>query len=112
MVLISEPTDGPGCVLLCPPYAPQQKQHAHTNAQTLSHAELPLALQAKRKNLKEKDELFDCASQGFPANKDCHQDFSGGPVAKTLRSQCRDPGSTPGQGTRSHILQLRPISAK
>ena len=57
MVLISEPTDGPGCVLLCPPYAPQQKQHAHTNAQTLPHAELPLTLQAKRKNLNEKDQL-------------------------------------------------------
>ena len=28
-------------------------------------------------------------------------DFPGGPVAKTLHSQCRGPGSSPGQGTRS-----------
>ena len=34
-------------------------------------------------------------------------DFPGGPVAKTLRSQCRGPGLIPGQGTRSHLLQLR-----
>ena len=34
-------------------------------------------------------------------------DFPGGPVAKTLGSQCRGLGSIPGQGTRSHILQLR-----
>lgn len=34
--------------------------------------------------------------------------FPGGPVAKTRPSQCRSPGSTPGQGARSHMLQLRP----
>ena len=34
-------------------------------------------------------------------------DFPGGPVAKTLHSQCRGPGSIPDQGTRSHMLQLR-----
>ena len=28
-------------------------------------------------------------------------------VSKTLRFQCRGPGSFPGQGTRSHMLQLR-----
>ena len=33
--------------------------------------------------------------------------FPGGPVAKTLHSQCRGLGSVPGQGTRSHVLQLR-----
>ena len=36
------------------------------------------------------------------------QDFSGGPVVRTLCSQSRGgPGSTPGQGTRSRIPQLR-----
>ena len=33
-------------------------------------------------------------------------DFSGGPVAKTPRSQCRGLHSIPDQGTRSHMLQL------
>ena len=33
------------------------------------------------------------------------RDFSGDPVAKTLCT--RDLGSIPGQGTRSHRLQLR-----
>ena len=35
------------------------------------------------------------------------RDFSGGTVGKTLRSQHRGPDSTPGQGTRPHMLQLR-----
>ena len=36
------------------------------------------------------------------------RDFPGGPVAKTtLCSQCRDMGSTPGQGTRFHMPQLK-----
>ena len=35
-------------------------------------------------------------------------DFPGGPVAKTLHSQCRGPGSILGQGTRSQVLYLRP----
>ena len=34
-------------------------------------------------------------------------DFPGGPVAKTSHSQCKGPGSTPGQGTKSHMPQLR-----
>jgi len=34
-------------------------------------------------------------------------DFPGDPVAKTPRSQCRGLGSIPGQGTRSHMPQLR-----
>ena len=34
-------------------------------------------------------------------------DFPDGPVAKTPCSQCRGPGSIPGQGTRSHMPQLR-----
>ena len=34
-------------------------------------------------------------------------DFLGGPVARTPSSQCRDPGSIPVWGTRSHMLQLR-----
>ena len=33
--------------------------------------------------------------------------FPGGPVAKTLCSECRGSGSIPGQGTGSHMLQLR-----
>ena len=40
------------------------------------------------------------------------RDFPGGPVAKTLRCQCRVQGSIPGQGTRSSMLQLRPGAAK
>ena len=39
-------------------------------------------------------------------------DFPGGPVAKTLYSQCRGPGSIPGWGTRSHMLRLRLNEAK
>ena len=31
----------------------------------------------------------------------------GGPVAKTPCSQCRGPRFDPGQGTRSHMLQLK-----
>ena len=34
-------------------------------------------------------------------------DFPGGPVAKIPRSRCRGLGSVPGQGTRSHMLQLK-----
>ena len=54
------------------------------------------------------------------------RDFPGGPVAKTLRSQCRGSGSIFGQWTRSHhakrslhatterpcVLQLRPNTAE
>ena len=35
------------------------------------------------------------------------RDFPGGPVAKTLCSNAGGPGSIPGQGTRSHMLQIR-----
>ena len=35
------------------------------------------------------------------------RDFPDGPVAKTPHSQCRGPGSIPGQGARSHMLQVR-----
>ena len=38
-------------------------------------------------------------------------DFPGGPVAKTRCSQCKEPGSIPGQGTRSHMLQLKILNA-
>ena len=38
--------------------------------------------------------------------------FPGGPTAKTLCSQCRGPGLIPDQGTGSHMLQLRPGTAK
>ena len=40
------------------------------------------------------------------------RNFPGGPGAKPLCSQCRGPSSVPGQGTRSHIPQLRPGAAK
>ena len=42
-----------------------------------------------------------------PSSKILKQDFPSGPVVKTLHFQCRGQASTPGQGTRSHILQLR-----
>ena len=34
-------------------------------------------------------------------------DFPGGPVVKTLSSQCRGQSSMPGEGTRSHMPQLK-----
>ena len=37
-------------------------------------------------------------------------DLPGGPVAKSSHSQCL--GSIPGQGTRSHKLQLKPGTAQ
>ena len=49
----------------------------------------------------------------FIVIKRSNGDFPGGPMAKTLRSQGRGPpGSIPGQGPRSHMLQLRPGAAK
>ena len=38
-------------------------------------------------------------------------DFSGGPVAKTRPLNAGGLGSTPGQGTRSHMLQLKTLGA-
>ena len=35
------------------------------------------------------------------------RDSPGGPMGKTLNSQCRGLGSLPGEGTRSHMPQLR-----
>ena len=35
------------------------------------------------------------------------RDSPGGPGAETLHSQCRGPGSTPGQRTRPHTPPLR-----
>ena len=32
-------------------------------------------------------------------------------MAKTPHSQCRDPGSIPGQGTRSHMPQLKDLTS-
>ena len=40
-------------------------------------------------------------------NRSC-SDFPGGPVAKTMCSQCREPRFDPW----SHMLQLRPSAAK
>ena len=37
------------------------------------------------------------------------RDFPDGPMAKTLHSQFRAPGMVSGQGTKSHILQLRSL---
>lgn len=34
-------------------------------------------------------------------------DFSGGPVARTVHSQCREPGRSPGQGARLHMPQQK-----
>ena len=35
------------------------------------------------------------------------EDFPGRPMAETLCSQCREPGSIPGRGTRPNVLHLR-----
>ena len=43
---------------------------------------------------------------------DTFRDFPHGPVTKTLCSQSRGPGLIPGQGTRSHMLQLKPSPVK
>ena len=42
-----------------------------------------------------------------PGDQVIMQDFPGGPVAKTPHSQCRGPGFIPGQGTGSHMPQLK-----
>ena len=39
--------------------------------------------------------------------KKAQGNLPGGPVAKTPSSQCRGPGSIPGQGTRSHMPKQR-----
>ena len=39
-------------------------------------------------------------------------DFPGGPGAKTWIPDTGGQGLIPGQGTRSHMLQLRPDAAK
>ena len=42
-----------------------------------------------------------------------NRDFPCGPIAKILHSQCRGvPSSIPGQGTRSHMPQLKIPCAK
>ena len=38
-------------------------------------------------------------------------DFPGGPVAKTPPSNAGGPGLIPGQGTRSHVPQLKILRA-
>ena len=38
-------------------------------------------------------------------------DFPGAPVANTPAPSAGDPGSIPGQGTRSHMLQLKTLHA-
>ena len=39
-------------------------------------------------------------------------DFPGGPMAKTPHSQCRESRFIPGWQTRSHMLQIKFLSAK
>ena len=41
-----------------------------------------------------------------------NRDFPHGPVAKTLLLVQGGKGSIPGQGTRSHMPQVRPSTAK
>ena len=54
------------------------------------------------------------AAQGRSLGKTSGQGraFPGGPVAKTLCSQCRGPGSISGQGTRSYVSQLLHAATK
>ena len=40
------------------------------------------------------------------------RDIPGGPVSKLCTPNAGDPGSIPGQGTRSHMLQLRDSKAE
>ena len=37
--------------------------------------------------------------------------FPGGPMAKTLHFQCRCPSAIPGQGTGSHMSQVKLLNA-
>ena len=48
---------------------------------------------------------YRATSEGEASGRVFSQDLPGGPVAKTLHSQCRGLGSIPRQGTRSHMLQ-------
>ena len=48
----------------------------------------------------------------LPLHQGPSRGFPDGPEAKTPRSQSKALGSVPGQGTRSHLLQLRPSAAK
>ena len=43
----------------------------------------------------------------FKRLKDQYRNFPGGPVAKTHTPNAEDLGLIPGQGTRSHMPQLR-----
>ena len=40
------------------------------------------------------------------------RDFPGGPELRLWAPSAGGPGSIPGQGVRSHMLQLRPRAAK
>ena len=44
--------------------------------------------------------------------KEKAQDFPGGPEARLHVSKADGLGSNPGQGTRSHVFQLRPGAEK
>ena len=45
--------------------------------------------------------------QTGPCFESLGENVPGGPVAKTLCSQCRFPGLIPGQRTQSHMTQLK-----
>ena len=51
--------------------------------------------------------FYSCQIPSFSSILSIFWDIPGGPVAKTSCSQCRGPGLIPGQGTRSHMLQVR-----
>ena len=51
--------------------------------------------------------VFGCLLYFRHSSKCFFREFPGGPVAKTPNSNCRVPGLIFGQGTRSHMLQLR-----
>ena len=45
--------------------------------------------------------------EDFPSKNLGWSDFPGGPVLRFHTPNARDPGSIPGQGARTHMLQLR-----
>ena len=52
-----------------------------------------------------------CLYERISKHKSSKRDFPGGPV-RLCTSNARGPSSIPGQGTTSHMPQLRPVTAK
>ena len=52
----------------------------------------------------EMSDVTESGEQTIP--KAYRESFPVGPVVKAPHSQCRGPGSIPGQGARAHMLQL------